>query len=100
MILDTLALFFNTYTRTVNDDPGKYPLERPPLGFKGVSWIYSKNLTPEKTPLPWYIIDGPRLKVSQIQNEFMRSSFLLNYQPKITEISALGVYYRVGQKSV
>jgi hypothetical protein len=31
-------------------------------------------------------------KVSWIQNEFMRSSFLPKFQPKITEISALEVY--------
>ena len=32
------------------------------------------------------------LKVSYIQNEFMRSSFLPKWQPKITKISALEVY--------
>ena len=32
------------------------------------------------------------LKVRNIQNEFMRSSFLPKSQPKITEISALEVY--------
>ena len=36
---------------------------------------------------------GEYLKVSQIQNEFMRSSFLQKYQPKILRISALEVYY-------
>ena len=29
------------------------------------------------------------LKVSKFQNEFMKSSFLLNYEPKIVKISAL-----------
>ena len=40
------------------------------------------------------------LKVSWIQNEFMRSSFLPKYQPKITEISALPSNKLPGQKSL
>ena len=39
------------------------------------------------------------LKVSLIQNAFTRSSFLPKCQPKNFQISALEVYYRVGQKS-
>ena len=34
-----------------------------------------------------------RLKVSSFHNEFMRSSFVPKFQPKITEISSLEVYY-------
>ena len=40
------------------------------------------------------------LRFSQIQNEFMRSSFLPKCQPKILRLSALEVYQRVAQKSL
>ena len=50
------------------------------------SWFSVKN---NETVCP--------LKVSKIQNEFIKSSFLPKYEPKIVRISAL---YTTGQKSL
>ena len=40
------------------------------------------------------------LKVSKFQNELIKSSFLLKYEPKVVRISAIVMWHSTGQKSL
>ena len=57
-------------------------------------------LGPIRTPNVPECSDGPAVKVSKFQNEFMKSSFLPKYEPKIVKISALSTKNRNPDKYI